>query len=69
MSESKINVDITDTEIRNMPHKTGISERTYITEFFILSLYQHFLLNPADPQLSQKSYVRHVKRLFIHIYL
>jgi hypothetical protein len=34
-----MNMDITDTEIRNIPYKTGISERTYITEFFILSFY------------------------------
>jgi hypothetical protein len=39
MSGNKINVDITDIEIRNIPHKTGISERTYVTEFFILSPY------------------------------
>jgi hypothetical protein len=39
MSGNKINVDIMDTETRNMPYKTGISERTYITEFFILSFY------------------------------
>jgi hypothetical protein len=39
MSGSEINVDITDTETRNIPYKTGIIKRTYITEFFILSLY------------------------------
>jgi hypothetical protein len=39
MSGNKINIDITDIEIRNMSHKTEISERTYVTEFFILSFY------------------------------
>jgi hypothetical protein len=39
MSGNKMNMDTTDIEIRNMPYKTGISERTYITEFFILSLH------------------------------
>jgi hypothetical protein len=44
-----MNVNITDTEIRNMPYKTEINKRTYTTKFFILSLHQYLLLNPADP--------------------
>jgi hypothetical protein len=44
MSENKINVDITDTEIRNKPYKTGINKRTYVTEFFyFISLLISFI--------------------------